>query len=57
MNYGLENIPTRYDTMPKERDRMHVYYRSTVFLYPHDRVIVIIGTMTADQAHKKCGRI
>jgi hypothetical protein len=57
MNDGPVTIRNRRDTMPKERDRMHVSYRSTVFFYPHDRVIVIIEIMTAEQAHKKCGRI
>jgi mRNA-degrading endonuclease RelE of RelBE toxin-antitoxin system len=43
--------------MPKERYRMHVSYRYTVFFYPRDQAIVINEIMTAEQAHKKYGRI
>jgi mRNA-degrading endonuclease RelE of RelBE toxin-antitoxin system len=44
-------------TMPKERYRMHVSYRYTVFFYPRDQVIIINEIMAAEQAHKKYGRI
>ena len=44
-------------TMPKERYRMHVSYRYTVFFYLRDQTIVINEILTTEQAHKKYGRI
>ena len=43
--------------MPKERYRMHVSHRYTVFFYPAGQEIVINDIMTIEQAHKKYGRI
>jgi len=43
--------------MPKERYRMHVFHRYTIFFYPRDQVIIINEIMAAEQAHKKYGRI
>jgi mRNA-degrading endonuclease RelE of RelBE toxin-antitoxin system len=42
---------------PKERYRMHVSYRYTIFFYPLDKAIIINEIMTTEQAHKKYGRI
>lgn len=41
----------------KERYRMHVSYRYTIFFYPKDRVLIIDEIMTTEQAHKEYGRI
>jgi mRNA-degrading endonuclease RelE of RelBE toxin-antitoxin system len=43
--------------MPKERYRMHVSHRYTVFFYPRGQEIVINDIMTLEQAHKNYGRI
>ena len=37
--------------------RMHVSSCSAVFFYPREQAIVITGTMTAEQAQVKNGRI
>jgi mRNA-degrading endonuclease RelE of RelBE toxin-antitoxin system len=42
---------------PKERYRMHVSYRYTIFYYPYEKTIIINEIMTTEQAHKKYGRI
>jgi mRNA-degrading endonuclease RelE of RelBE toxin-antitoxin system len=42
---------------PKERYRMHVSYRYTIFFYSRDKAIIINEIMTTEQAHKKYGRI
>jgi mRNA-degrading endonuclease RelE of RelBE toxin-antitoxin system len=44
-------------TMKKERYRMHVSYRYTVFFYPDGENIIVNEIMTTEQAHKKYGRI
>jgi mRNA-degrading endonuclease RelE of RelBE toxin-antitoxin system len=49
---GRERLNT-----PKERYRMHVTYRYTIFFYPRDKAIIINEIMTTGQAHKKYGRI
>jgi mRNA-degrading endonuclease RelE of RelBE toxin-antitoxin system len=41
----------------KERYRMHVSYRYTVFFYPDTKDIVVDEIMTTEQAHKRYGRI
>jgi mRNA-degrading endonuclease RelE of RelBE toxin-antitoxin system len=41
----------------KERYRMHVSYRFTVFFYPDSEGLVINEIMTTEQAHKRYGRI
>lgn len=43
--------------LKKERYRMHVSYRYTIFYYPEGQNIVVNEIMTAEQAHKKYGRI
>jgi mRNA-degrading endonuclease RelE of RelBE toxin-antitoxin system len=42
---------------PKERYRMHVSYRYTIFFYPDEKTIIINEIMTTELAHKKYGRI
>ena len=42
---------------PKERYRMHVSYRYTVFFYPDGKDIIVNEIMTTEQAHKRYGRI
>ena len=42
---------------PKERYRMHVSYRYTVFFYPEGDDLIINEIMTTEQAHKRYGRI
>jgi mRNA-degrading endonuclease RelE of RelBE toxin-antitoxin system len=42
---------------PKERYRMHVSYRYTVFFYPDGKDIVVNDIMTTELAHKRYGRI
>jgi mRNA-degrading endonuclease RelE of RelBE toxin-antitoxin system len=42
---------------PKERYRMHVSYRYTVFFYPDGEELVVDEIMTTEQAHKRYGRI
>lgn len=44
-------------TMKKDRYRMHVSYRYTIFFYPDGQDIVVNEIMTTEQAHKKYGRI
>ncbi|MDO9550777.1 MAG: hypothetical protein Q7J03_07360 [Methanoregula sp.] len=44
-------------TMKKERYRMHVSYRYTIFFYPDGEEIIVNEIMTTEQAHKKYGRI
>jgi len=41
----------------KERYRMHVSYRYTIFYYPLGQEIIVNKIMTTEQAHKKYGRI
>ena len=42
---------------PRERYRMHVSFRYTVFFYPDGKDIVVNEIMTTEQAHKRYGRI
>ncbi len=42
---------------PRERYRMHVSHRYTVFFYPDYEDIVINEVMTTEQAQKRYGRI
>lgn len=44
-------------TMKKERYRMHVSYRYTIFFYLDGGEIIVNEIMTTEQAHKKYGRI
>ena len=43
--------------MKKERYRMHVSYRYTIFFYPNGDEIIVNEIMTTEQAYKKYGRI
>jgi len=42
---------------PRERYRMHVSHRYTVFFYPDGEDLVLNEIMTTEIAHKRYGRI
>jgi mRNA-degrading endonuclease RelE of RelBE toxin-antitoxin system len=42
---------------PKERYRMHVSFRYTIFFFPDGEDIVVNEILTTEQAHKRYGRI